>query len=236
MSDMRAGRIGSWVLVACVAAGCARRPPVAAAPRPTRTVPEGTTATDAGARVQTLSRLADEYARQSHDLPGDESNYRTLMAGVFGRLMEILPLLEGRSSTRTFEQQLQIIGNSRAELTNGAPGLSPEPTVNAGLRAAYDALATLARMNYPGQADLALSIDTLSVKINELDQVHGPLSRVTAAEAVEISSEAISQMANVLGQRLAESGTSAGTPAVGESATTEPATEPATTAPAENAR
>ena len=203
MNFMAARWLGVTVVTAVVSVGCAKKPPPVSSSH-TNSDREQSASSEAAVRVQTLARLADQYARQARELPGGEYDYRRLMSGVFARLSEILPVLYGPNRTRMFEQQLQIIQNSARELSGTSSALSPEPTVATGLRAAYDALAALARDSFNGQPDLAATLDKLQAKENELDEVHGPLSRITAAEAVDLSSEAITKMANLLGQRLAE--------------------------------
>ena len=156
-------------------------------------------------RVQTLARLADAYARTSNQLPGaDAAEHRRLMSEAFARLEEILPILEGPSPGAEFRQQMQVIRDAQAELATGPQDLSPEPTIDTGLRAARDALSSIAQAGYYDHAELTPLLNALSAKTNELDTVRGPLHQLVAGEAVGISSQVISRMADVLSQRLAE--------------------------------
>jgi len=154
--------------------------------------------------VQTLGRLADTLARTSNQLPGqDSADHRRLMAYVFGQLEEILPNLAGPNPGGEFREQLQIIRDSQGELATGPQDLSPEPTIDTGLRAARDALAATAQAGFYSRADLTPLFDQLGAKINNLDTVRGPLHQLVAGEAVGLISQIISKMADVIGQRLA---------------------------------
>jgi hypothetical protein len=202
--------------------GCAKTQ-TTIAPPPPRPNPPPQVAADPVARMQTLGRLADTYARTSNELPGDSTaQHRQLMAQIFAQLQEILPNLEGPSPGAEFRQQLQVIRDAQAELATGPQDLSPEPTIDTGLRAARDALSSIAQGGFYDQTSLTPLFDQFTAKINQLDTVRGPLHQVVAGDAVAISSQIISKMADALTHRLAEQTT---TPAP----TSAPSTAPATT-------
>lgn len=198
--------------------GCVKTHSTLPATPPAQPNPQPAMASDASVRVATLSRLADTYARTSNELPGaTPAEHRKLMAQVFAQLEEILPILEGPNPGAEFRQQMQVIRDAQAELATGPQDLSPEPTIDTGLRAARDVLSSIAQGAYYDQAGLTPLFDHLTAKINELDTVRGPLHQLEAGEAVGISSRIIRNMAYVLGQRLAQ-----------QNQSSQPATQPAT--------
>jgi len=201
-----------WAAGAALPAGCVKDH-TTLAPPPAQPNPPPQVASDAGVRVQTLGRLADTYARLSNQLPGpNTAAHRKLMSDAFARLQEILPMLEGPTPGAEFRQQMQVIADAQAELATGPAELSPEPTIDTGLRATRDVLSSIAHAAYYERADLTPLFNQLAVKINELDTVRGPLHQVYVGDAVGITSRVITKMADVLGQRLAEQNGSAGQP------------------------
>lgn len=196
-----------WLLplTAVLVGGCAPKAQTTIAPPPAAPNPPPQVAADPAARVQTLDRLADTYARTSNDLPGvNDQDHRRLMAQVFAQLTEILPILEGPNPGAEFRQQLQVVRDAQAELSTGPQDLSPEPTIDTGLRAARDVLSSQAQGGFYDQSSLTPLFDQLTAKINQLDTVHGPLHQVVAGEAVSLSSQIISKMADAMTQRLAQ--------------------------------
>jgi hypothetical protein len=197
-------------------AGCVKTHPTL--PPPPRPNPAPQVASDPAVRVQTLTRLADTYARTSNALPGGSAaEHRQLMAQVFSQLQEILPILEGPDPGAEFRQQLQVVRDAQGELSSGPQDLSPEPTIDTGLRAARDALSGIAQSGFYDRGTLTPLFDQLATKINELDTVRGPWHQVVAGEAVGLTSRIVTSMADALSQILAQ-----------QKPTREPAPEPAT--------
>jgi hypothetical protein len=187
------------------APGCAKQHPTLPPPPAAQPNPAPRVASDAATRVQTLDRLADSFARLSNQLPGgSEDEHRALMSQAFAQLQEILPMLDGPSPGAEFRQQMQVISDAQAELATGPKDLSPEPTIDTGLRAARDVLANIARSAFYERGDLTPRFDQLSAKLNELDTVRGPLHQVEVGEAVATLSQIITKMSHILGQRLSE--------------------------------
>lgn len=173
-------------------------------PIPAPPNPQPMVGADVPTRVATLERLSDTYSRTSNELPGrDLAEHRKLMAQVFAQLEEILPLLEGPNPGAEFRQQIQVIRDAQAELSSGPADLSPEPTIDVGLRAARDVLTSIAQKEYYDQTKLTTLFDQLAAKINDLDTVRGPLHQLETGEAVGITSNIIREMTTALSQRLA---------------------------------
>jgi hypothetical protein len=214
MNDIRA-RLTAALACAVLVGGCVKQQ--ATLPPPARPNPPPQVAADPMVRVQTLSRLAEGYSQTSNELPGNSPlEHRRLMANVFAQLEEILPILEGPNPGAEFRQQLQVVRDAQAELATGPQELSPEPTIDTGLRAVRDALSSIAQASYYDQSALTPLFDQFSSKINDLDTVRGPLHQVVAGEAVGLSSQIVTSMADTLTRRLAE-----------QSPTTAPTTEAA---------
>lgn len=180
---------------------------------------------DATLRIRTLARLSDSYIRLCNQLPGRTvAEHRELMADGFSQLNEILPLLQGPTSDAEFKQQMRMIADARTELATGSPDLSPEPTIDTGLRALRDLLRGIARTGYFDQNDLTMALDRCSNKIDELDTVRGPLHQLVVGEAMGMSSQIVQKMSAILSQRIVEqNATQPGTrPTTRESVTTVP--------------
>jgi hypothetical protein len=191
-------------------------------------------AADPTIRVQTLARLADAFARTSNELPGNNATqHRQLMASIFAQLEEILPILQGPNPGAEFRQQLQVVRDAQSELATGPSDLSAEPTIDTGLRAGRDALSSIAQSGFYDQSSLTPLFDRLAAKINELDTVRGPLHQVVTGDAVGLTSQIISGMADTLSHRLAEQTPPPSAPPVEPPATAPaPVAESPVTAPA----
>lgn len=224
--------VAAAMTAACAGGGCAKTQTTIAPPPTARPNPAPQVAGDPAVRVQTLGRLADTYARTSNELPGESAaQHRQLMSQVFAQLEEILPILEGPNPGAEFRQQLQVVRDAQAELATGPQDLSPEPTIDSGLRAARDALSSIAQGGFYDQSSLTPLFDQFTAKINQLDTVRGPLHQVVAGEAVALSSQIISNMADAMSHRLAAQPQAQQSPATTASANpaTEPSTAPAST-------
>ena len=218
MNDTRAKLAALLALATLIGAGCVKTQ-TTIAPPPPQPNPPPQVAADPTVRVQTLGRLADNYARTSNELPGyGPAEHRKLMASIFSQLSEILPILQGPNPGAEFRQQLQIVRDAQAELSTGPSDLSPEPTIDTGLRAGRDALAGIGQTGFYDQSKLTPLFASLATKVNNLDTVRGPLHQVVAGEVVSLTNQIINAMADTLTQRIAD-----------QSPTTEPATAPAPT-------
>jgi len=203
---------------AMVSGGCIKHattmplPPVAAQKNPLPKV-----VSDATVRARTLTRLSDSYARLCNQLPGRTvPEHRELMGDGFAQLTEILPMLAGPDQDAEFKQQMRVIADARTELSSGSTDLSPEPTIDTGLRALRDVLREISRASYFDETDLTAALDRCSTKIDELDTVRGPLHQLVVGESMGMSSQIISKMADILSKRIEEQNA------------TQPATQPTT--------
>jgi hypothetical protein len=173
-------------------------------------------------RVRELSRLSDDYAALSHQLPGHSTEeHRQLMSSVFDKLDEILPLLTDPRNDLVFREHLMVLEDARAQLAGNPPEATIAPTIDTGLRSTYNALAGIAHGKDFDAADFAAPLDDMKARIDELDTVRGLTHQVIVADAVEASSLVISKITGAMAERIV-----AGSSDV--DATTQPSTEPAT--------
>jgi hypothetical protein len=220
MKDNRLRWIASAALVCGLAGGCANKPPVAAT-QPT-TAPALDTASAAALRVRELSHLRDDYAALAHQLPGSSlDEHRQLMGSVFDKLDEILPLLAGSQGDLVFRQHLMVLEDARGELGGNPPDQTIDPTIDTGLRSAYNALLGIVHGKDFDESQFTASLDDMKVRLDQLDTVQGPTHQVIVAEAVEASSGVIAKAVDALAQRVVVSSADA-------DSTTAPATAPST--------
>jgi hypothetical protein len=191
------------ILATLVFFGCAPKTETTLEHPPAEPNPQPQLASDARERVKELMARAQEYAESAKKLPGpNEQADRAFLLNQFSLLAQILPALNGPQMTGDFRQQLRIIDSTRAQLANTAPDLSIEPAVDTGLRAAHHAVAGIAQRNFTDVPDASKSLDAMRAKVQELDAVSGPIHRLVAAQAIQASAEAITQMTAALDQRL----------------------------------
>lgn len=204
------------LLSGALLSGCAKtETTLEPAPQPN---PEPELATNVRQRVTELLTRADEYAAGSAKLPGrNEAEDRAQTTQQFALLAQILPILNGPDMTGEFSQQLRIVEATRTQLSNATPGLSLEPTISAGLRAAQRALASINQRAFNEVPEIGAALDTMRAKVDELDGLTGPIQRLVSAQAVHASSDAISKMVSVMHDRMGK-----GKPSDAKSADTKP--------------
>ena len=200
---MRGWNLILWTMI--VGSGCVKHATTMPLPPVVQQNPPPKVVSDATLRIRTLARLSDIYTRLCNQLPGRTvGEHRQLMAEAFAQLNEILPLLQGPTADAEFRQQMRIVADARAQLATGSPDLSPEPTIDTGLRGLRDLLREIARTAYYDRTELTPALDRISGKIEELDTVRGPLHQLVVGEAMSMSSQIIAKMSQTLSQRLAE--------------------------------
>ncbi|MEZ0263413.1 MAG: hypothetical protein ACAI43_01705, partial [Phycisphaerae bacterium] len=201
---------------AAVFAGCAKTqttlpppPPPAAATQPSLT--ESVTA-----RVSELTARAAEYATVTKSLPARNAEEdQAATAQAFGLLAQIVPLLAGPEMPGDLAQQLRIIDATRGQLAGGSSALAVEPTTDAGLRAAYRALTVISQRSFGESEEIKKTLDTMRQRVDDLDTASGAIHRLVAAQVLQASSEATTQMAGIMEARLIDKSAPAapGTPA-----------------------
>jgi hypothetical protein len=203
MSVVRAGLMIGTISAGALIVGCApkQKPTLVTPPRVANPPPRS--ATDLNARVSELSKAAQQLSADSRQLSGrNEAEQRRIMARVLDDLLRALPLLGDPQQNSVLRMQMSSIQNSRAQLQYGSADLSIEPSINTALRSASAALADMSHADFYDQATLGPMLDKLSAQVDGLDLDHGPLHSVDAAEAVDLTSQLVSKMADALGSRV----------------------------------
>ena len=196
----------AMALTLVLAGGCGKKtePTIGAAPEMN---PEPSVDGDAAVRSDELTRGARELAELSRRLPGrSPQEHRGLMRDVFANLSQTLRLLVGPEPGGMYRQQLRIIETTREQLAGGSEGLAPEPTIDTGLRGAHGLLAAVGRDSYFNEAGLSDALDRLAKKIEQLDAVRGGPHRVIASDAVALTSDVVTRMADALAGRATDQG------------------------------
>ena len=179
--------------------------------RPPEINPPPRVESSAEVRVDELGGLANQFAQTAERFPGRSADeHRQLAQQAFADLSQILPVLFGPSPSGVQRQQLRVVENARAQLSSNPRGLAPEPTIDTGLRAARDALAGMGRGGFYDHPDVAKTLDRLDATVADLDSARGPTHQQVVAETVELMSQAVSQMAKVLNERLEGDGAAQG--------------------------
>lgn len=164
--------------------------------------------TSAAARSDELGELSRRFGETAQTLPGGTAQeHRRLMRQVFAELAQALPVLYGPNPPGTFRQQLRIVENARTQLGSASQSLAVEPTIDTALRAARDALESMASRSYFDQAQLGQSMDRLNAAVAGLDTARGPAHQEAAAGAIEAMAAVIQQMSGALSQRLNDGAT-----------------------------
>jgi hypothetical protein len=229
IADCGLAKAGALALLAGAmffAPGCAKRQSTMA--KPPQINPPPPVEADAGVRVNELEELSRRFEQTVAKLPGSTPDeHRQAVQQVFAELAQVLPVLYGPNPPGTFRQQLRVVESSRTQLAAASKGLAVAPTIDTGLRAARDALASLATASYFDQAQLGQAMDRLTSTLNDLDTARGGMHQGVVAEAATQMSQVIRQMAQTLSQRLDDTRPENGTPARGQAPPPEPAPAPA---------
>ena len=135
-------------------------------------------------------------------------------------------MLEGPNPNAEFRQQMDVIGDAHSQLATGPASLSPEPTIDTGLRAMREVLTSIAHIDFYDSPDLTARLDQLTAKINDLDTASGPLHQVQVAEAVSNSAQIITTLSQALDQRLASQDSTTAPASRPSSRPSPPATRP----------
>jgi outer membrane murein-binding lipoprotein Lpp len=155
-----------------------------------------------GARARELRAELPAFQAAYAPLPArnDEQN-RKQIADAFVAAGRLLSTLEGPNPGGAFRQQLRIIDNNRQRLASASESLAIEPTVNAGLRALYNALVDIRMDQFAGDPGIIERLDTMRSRVNDLDTVRGPLHRLVAAQVFRGAGDVIEAMATLMENR-----------------------------------
>jgi hypothetical protein len=152
-------------------------------------------------RNEQVGAAIDSFAGARKEIRGhsDEQSRREL-ADAFGKLQDVLKALKGPDADGAFRQQIRIIDRARTQLT-GDSATAPEPTINAAIRAAQNALATMASERYADDEQVKTALAALQPRIDSLNTVRGPIHGFETAKALDEIGLVAQRMADVLQQR-----------------------------------
>ena len=158
---------------------------------------------DARKRAKFISDHVDSYMSHAHQLPGStEFIQRILLGSVFDDLTDVLPILAGADPGAVFRQQQHIVQSTHPQLKSLPLDSSSDAIIEAGLRAASDALEDLSTRSFADQTDLATDINDLNSKIDELDTAPAESHRQIEADAVNAIGGIMQGMSATITQRL----------------------------------
>jgi outer membrane murein-binding lipoprotein Lpp len=154
-------------------------------------------------RIQYITDHVAAYVNHARQLPGStEFLQRILLGSVFDDLSDVLPKIAGADPGAVFRQQFHIIQSTHAQLNALTLDASSDAIVEAGLRAASDALEDFSTKSFADQTDLATDINDLNSKIDELDTAPPETHRQIEADAAVRIGAIMQQMSGLLIQRL----------------------------------
>jgi hypothetical protein len=198
------GSGATGLLLLALVTGCAKRQGTMG--RAPEVNPPPPVERSAEVRSDELGELSRRFNETAETLPGrTPQEHRQRMQQVFAELARILPVLYGPNPPGTFRQQLRIVESARTQLASAPQSLAVEPTVDTALRAARDALESVASRTYFDQAQLGQSMDRLNASVAGLDAARGGSHQQAAANAVEAMAVVIRQMSEAMTQRLGNS-------------------------------
>ncbi len=154
-------------------------------------------------RITDLDHRLDALTILAKQLPGkNDREHRNLLVAVLTELTGTLPDLTTANPPAAFRQQLQILGDTRTQLQTGLAALAVEPTIDSGLRAAYNALRLLGQRDFNQQRGITLSLDRLAVTLDQLDATRGSRHRSVVTDAIWAMTTVMQHMADTLQQQI----------------------------------
>ncbi len=153
-------------------------------------------------RIEALSRAVEQFTASRNGLRGHaDAQSRRELAGSLSKLNDVLTNLAGPQAGGAFRQQMRIIDRARTTLTSDGD-TAPEPTVNAAIRAAQNALSEIASDTFADDGQVKTLMDTLRSRVDTLDTVRGPIHGFETAKALDEIGAIAQRMSDVLRQRL----------------------------------
>lgn len=191
----------SSLLVFASLTGCGKvTPEQGVVPQPN---PQPDVAVDVDQRIKEARRLTNEVAEIAGRLPApSDQHQRQLMRDAFDRLSRVLPMLMGPEADGQFRLQQRIVADARDQLDRAGERLAVEPTVDSGLRAAYNALVRVAQESFYTSDRVTEAITALRDRVDALDTVRGPMHRMAAGEALRQTATVMDQMVRIYDRRL----------------------------------
>jgi outer membrane murein-binding lipoprotein Lpp len=154
-------------------------------------------------RIQYITDHVAAYVNHARQLPGSTEFLQRIMLGtIFDDLSDVLPKIAGADPGAVFRQQFHIIQSIHTQLNALTLDAPSDAIVEAGLRAASDALEDFSTKSFADQTDLATDINDLNSKIDELDTATPETHRQIEADAAVRIGAIMQRMSGMLIQRL----------------------------------
>jgi hypothetical protein len=189
------------ILAPALLIGCARKVPATGPiPQPN---PQPKVATDVKDRVAQMRDLTNQVTRVVSTRPAPDDNaQRQTMHDAFDLFSRALPLLMGPEADGQFRLQQRIIADARDRLARDGPTLAAEPTIDAGLRAVFNALVRISQESFYTSTTITAGISDLHDRVDALDTVRGPMHRLAVAKAAQQSAAVMDDMTRIYAARL----------------------------------
>ena len=160
--------------------------------------------TEPPAQASELHRRAKELRELANRMPGRDSKQdRELAAEAFEQASAALAVLGGPSPGGTMRQQMRIIDKTTEFLRTSSADVSPDASIDSGLRSLNGALSRTAERLFRDQPKVQSALDALAQRVHELDSVRGPLHSLVVAQAFDAASGVIDVMAQHMESRAA---------------------------------
>ncbi len=154
-------------------------------------------------RIQYVNDHVAAYVNHAHQLPGSTEFMQRIMLGtIFDDLSDVLPKIAGADPGAVFRQQYHIVQSTHPQLNALPLDSSSDTIVEAGLRAASDALEDISTRLFADQTDLATDINDVNSKIDELDTAAPETHHQIEAEAAKKIGAIMQSMSTTLTQRF----------------------------------
>lgn len=187
---------------AIAAAGCASETPRPSGPVP-QPHPQPKVSADVKSRVDQMRELTDQVTHVTAQLPGpNDESQRATMHDAFALFAQALPLLMGPEADGQFRLQQRIIADARDRLAKPGASLATEPTIDAGLRAVYNALVRVSQESFYTSKSITAGITELHDRVDALDSVRGPMHRGAVAKAAQQAAAVMDRMTQIYDARL----------------------------------
>ena len=164
--------------------------------------PQSPAMSDADTRITELRERSRELSATTAQLPGrGAADDRKRVADAFDKTASSLQLLGGPEPGGAFRQQLRIVDNTRAFLNAPPSGVTPDPSIDTGLRSIESALGSVRERLFPNDDKVKGELDLLRTRLSELDSVRGPIHSLVVAQTFQAASNVIDTMATELDAR-----------------------------------
>jgi hypothetical protein len=164
-------------------------------------------------RIQYVNDHVAAYVNHTRQLPGSTEFMQRIMLGtIFDDLSDVLPKIAGADPGAVFRQQYHIVQSTHPQLNALPLDSSSDTIIEAGLRAASDALEDISTRLFADQTDMATDLNDVNSKIDELDTAPPESHHQIEADAAKKIGTIMQNMSTILTQRLQTASTAPSAP------------------------